>query len=112
KSGARCVLTGYPGVAGLGANGNQIAQADRTPRGMVDGLPPGNDTPPIVTLNPGATASATVESSDVPTDNATSCPTFDGLLVTPPNETRSVRLKLNLMVCARFQVHPIEPGAF
>ena len=111
RSAARCVLTGYPGVAGLDASGHQLAEAARTPRGMVDGLPPGNDTPPVVTLNPGATASATVESSDVNTGTQTSCPTYAALLVTPPNETHSVQLPVNLMVCSRFQVHPVQPGA-
>lgn len=106
-----CTLVGYPGVAALDANGNQLAQASRTPRGMMDGLPPGNDTPPLVTLKTGASATAIVETSDVPQGSATSCPTYAGLLVTPPGETHPVQLKgLQLIDCSGVQVHPVQPG--
>ncbi|MST32734.1 DUF4232 domain-containing protein, partial [Acidimicrobiaceae bacterium USS-CC1] len=45
-----CSLTGYPGVAALGANGQQILQATRTPNGHLGGLRPGNTIAPTVIL--------------------------------------------------------------
>src|SRR2546423_8148786 len=87
-----CVMRGYPGVAGLDANGNQVAQARRTLRGYLGGLQQPINTIPTVRLAPGATASAFVEGTNVPPGNATSCTEYKGLLVTPPDETHPVRL--------------------
>lgn len=84
-----CVLGGYPGVAGLNASGQKVAQAVRTPTGYLGGLPPGQTVPPVVYLAAGATASALVEGSDNPLGPATSCPTLAGLLVTPPGSYHS-----------------------
>ena len=53
-----CTLTGYPGVAGLNANGQQVVQARRTPSGYLGGLWNDATTPPRVLLNPGQRASA------------------------------------------------------
>jgi hypothetical protein len=35
---------------------------------------------------------------------------YAAVLLTPPNETHSVRLTVKLMVCSGFQVHPVQPG--
>jgi Protein of unknown function (DUF4232) len=105
-----CTLSGYPGVAGLDAQGNQVVQAERTLRGYLGGLGSGSATPPIVSLSPGQTASATVEGTDVPVGSATSCPTYPALLVTPPNLTVSVRVTPGLPGCSPIQIHPVVPG--
>jgi uncharacterized protein DUF4232 len=114
-----CTLTGYPGVAGLDANGEQVVQAVRALSGYLGGLWNDARTPPRVSLNPGQTASAIVEGTDNPTGTATSCPSYDHLLVTPPNLTDSVRVSVSglgspptsgLPGCSIIEVHPVVPG--
>ena len=108
----RCALSGYPGVAGLDANGAQVAQARRTANGYLGGLQSGLTTGPEVPLAPGAAASALVEGTDVPVGSATSCPSYPALLVTPPGTTVSVRLVLAdpFPGCSGLMVHPVVPG--
>ena len=105
-----CTLFGYPGVAALDAQGNQAAQAQRTPGGYLGGLPPGTTAPIVLTVAPGQAASAMVEGTDVPTGTATSCPQYPALLVTPPNTTQSVRVVATLPGCSPIEVHPVVPG--
>jgi hypothetical protein len=87
---ATCVLSGYPGVAGLDSTGHQVTQA--------------------VSLAPGQTASAKVEGTDNPVGTATSCPVLAGLLVTPPNTYASVRVPIAVGDCSGLQVHPVVEG--
>jgi hypothetical protein len=117
---APCTLTGYPGVAGLNASGQQVVQAIRTPSGYLGGLWNNATTPPRVSLNPGQTASAIVEGTDNPIGTATSCPSYTHLLVTPPNLTNSVRVSVSglgspptsgLPGCSVIEVHPVVPGS-
>jgi hypothetical protein len=110
KSAEPCHMVGYPGVAGLGATGRQATQAARTPNGFLGGLPVGSTKPPFVTIAPGQTASAMVEGTHVPSGNQT-CPTYPALLVTPPNDTRSVRVNAQIPGCTGIDVGPIVPGA-
>ena len=119
QSRATCFLTGYPGVAGLDAEGNQVVQAQRTPGGYMGGLPPGVTAPPTVPLIPGQTASAVIEGTDVPFGSATSCPHYPALLVTPPGLSDSVRVSVSdlgtnppgLPGCSPIEVHPVVPGS-
>jgi hypothetical protein len=115
-----CTLTGYPGVAGLNATGQQVVQATRTLSGYLGGLWNGATTPPRVSLSPGQTASAIVEGTDNPIGTATSCPYYVNLLVTPPNLTNSVRVSVfglgapptsGLPGCSTIEVHPVVPGS-
>ncbi len=103
-----CFEQGYPGVAGLNAQGKQVVQAQRTTQGYVRALP--GQAIPIVTLPPGQTASAAVEGDDVPRGTETSCPTYPSLLVTPPNTTTSMVVQLGMAGCVPIQVHPVVPG--
>jgi hypothetical protein len=111
RSQSGCNLSGYPGVAGLDAQGNQVVQAERTLNGYLGGLENGAKTYPIVALTPGESASATVEGTDVPVGTATSCPTYPALLVTPPNLTVSVRIAAGLPGCSPLQIHPVVSGS-
>ena len=104
---ASCVLQGYPGVALLDADGRQVAQAKRTPNGYMGGLRAG--TPPLVTLASGDSASATVEALAFDA-NGNACPPSAGVLVTPPDETRSLRLDWGSNGCGELQIHPVVPG--
>ena len=114
-----CTLSGYPRVAGLNAQGRQVAQAERTLGGYLGGFQNGETTFSNVTLAPGQTGSATVEGTDNPVGTATSCPYYPYLLVTPPNLTVSVRLNVfglgtqptGLPGCTPIEVHPVVPGS-
>ena len=113
-----CTLTGYPGVAGLDAQGRQVTQAQRQLMGMVGGLANGATTPPAVTLAPRQSASAMVEGSDNPVGTATSCTYYPSLLVTPPNLTQSTKVTIALSGstiagfpgCSSLGVDPVVPG--
>lgn len=114
-----CTLTGYPGVAGLDAQGRQVIQARRQLMGMLGGLANGATTPPTVTLRPGQSASAMVEGSDNPVGTATSCTYYPSLLVTPPNLTRPMKVTETLSGssipgfpdCTGIRVDPVVLGA-
>jgi hypothetical protein len=103
----RCVMQGYPGVAALDGSGNQVAQATRTLHGYLGGVASGQ--PPRVNLAPGQSASATVEAL-ASGPNGDSCTAYAGLLVTPPDETHSVRLTWDSDGCSDLQIHPVVPG--
>jgi hypothetical protein len=104
-----CSLHGYPGAAGLNKHGKQVTQAKRTTSGYLGGLKPGHPIPTVV-LKPGQTAASLIEGTDVPEGNATHCPTLHGLLVTPPNDRRSVHLTMAPPDCSRIQIHPVLRG--
>ncbi|MBV9593048.1 MAG: DUF4232 domain-containing protein [Actinobacteria bacterium] len=104
QSQTACILSGYPGAAGLNASGAQLAQAARTPAGMIGGC--SCTTPPALTVAPGTTVSAVVEATDV---GPNACTPFAALLVTPPNTTASTRLAASLPSCG-FEVHPVVTG--
>lgn len=118
KGQSTCTLSGYPGVAGLDANGNQVVQAQRTVSGYLGGLQVGAN-PPSVSLAPGDTASAIVEGTDDPVGTATTCPYYSALLVTPPNLTKSARVTVTglgsnpsgLAGCSPIEVHPVASGS-
>ena len=105
-----CSLYGYPGVAGLDSAGQQEVQATRVARGFIGGLPTPTSHPTTVVLASGAVASAVVEGVDVPSGNATSCPSYPSILVTPPGTRRSTHLALGVPGCGGIQVHPVVPG--
>ncbi len=102
-----CSLYGYPGVAGLNAEGVQVTQAVRTVNGYLGGAGTGASH---VILAPGESASAIVEGTDNPVGTATTCSTYPRLLVTPPNTTQSVTIDFSLPGCSALQVHPVVPG--
>lgn len=115
-----CDLRGYPGVAGLGPSGAQVAQARWTMAGFLGGIQAREDrpmlaSPPLVTLQSGQYASAMIEALDA--DLSGSCRFFPALLVTPPDASTSVRIPVllsdvvtQLPDCGDFEVHPVFPG--
>lgn len=102
-----CTLFGYPGVAALDAAGRQVSQAVRTRSGYLGG----GYALRQVQLAPGGKASTVVEGSDVPSGDATSCPTYPKLLVTAPGLTRSTPVSTRMPGCSPLQVHPVVPGS-
>ncbi len=102
-----CTLTGYPGAA-LVAKNRQL-DAVRTPQGFMGGLSPSARVNPVVRLTPGAEASAFLEGEDFNPQTSGACPRYSALLVTPPNQTVTVRLHRSLGLCNP-QIHPVVPG--
>jgi hypothetical protein len=103
-----CTLYGYPGVAGLNSGGDQIAQATRTTSGYLGGLPAGQKAQEV-DLASGESASAIVEALAANPDGS-SCTAFAALLVTPPNETHSVKVAWDNDGCSSLEIHPVVPG--
>lgn len=101
-----CSLDGYPGAALSGPGGSTLLNAQRTLSGYIGGAK-GVDT---VTLAPGASASALLEWSDVPTDNACPGAGATALLITAPNTTATTSLAPINEVCSGFQIHPVVSG--
>ncbi len=106
---AVCKLYGYPGVAGLDSGGNQIQQAARALRGYLGGLAAGK-SPEDLFLGPGESASAIVEALAFHASDGSACTPFANLLVTPPNETHSVRVAWDNDGCDSLQIHPVVLG--
>jgi Protein of unknown function (DUF4232) len=106
---ATCRLYGYPGVAALDSHDTQIAQATRTTSGYLGGLGSGR-TAPNVDLATGQSASAMVEALAFNANDGSACTAYAGLLVTPPNETRSTKLGWPSDGCSDLQIHPVVPG--
>jgi hypothetical protein len=101
-----CHLAGYPGVAGLNASDQQVAQATRTLSGYLGGA----RSAATVQLAPGQSASATVEAMAIDATTGNSCTPYAGILVTPPNETHSIKLAWPNDGCSSLQIHPVVPG--
>ena len=103
---AACSLFGYPGVAGLDSQGRQAVQATRTTNGYLGGT----YVTRTVVVPPGASASALVEGTDVPSGSQ-SCVTYSALQVIAPGQTRSQVLRVSVPGCPSIQVHPVVRGA-
>jgi hypothetical protein len=106
---AVCRLFGYPGVAALDAGGNQIAQATRTLNGYMGGIPSGH-TAEALFLSKGESASAIVEALAFNASDGSACTAYAGILVTPPNETHSIKLPWDSNGCSALQIHPVVLG--
>jgi Domain of unknown function (DUF4232) len=107
---APCTLTGYPGAA-LVAAGRRHRRLDvaRTPQGYLGGLSPQARADPVVRLAPGGFASAILEGEDFNPQTSAACPRYSSLLVTPPNQTVTVRLTRSLAICHP-EIHPVVVG--
>jgi hypothetical protein len=94
---APCRTQGYPGVAALNSAGTQIKQAARA-----------TGTAPLITLEPGQTASALIAA------NSASCSapvSVAGLLVTAPDQRTSTHLGPAGQMCLNsLTVNPLKPG--
>jgi Protein of unknown function (DUF4232) len=113
SSSRTCTLDGYPGVAIM--NGSTVVlNATRSLNGFIGD---GRGTPltsiPLVTLAPGATASAELEF--VVNAGETCYPNGTGTVeVTPPNTTTTTGTRSETVgthgICADFQIHPVVAG--
>jgi hypothetical protein len=94
-----CTLRGFPGVAGLAADGHQVLQARRERIPMA-----------TIVIAPHGSASAVVHATAVPGPGPTCPPDFGALLVTPPGTTTSVRVAVSLPACGGLSVRPVVVG--
>ncbi|MEV0064575.1 DUF4232 domain-containing protein [Nocardia sp. NPDC050718] len=99
-----CSLTGYPGVDAIG---DTTANATRTLRGYLGGLPPDRSEPATVVLTQDHGAQAVVEGTTTDA-SGNACPAYTGLRVTPPDTTDTVPVSEALSVCD-LAVHPVMP---
>ena len=106
NNGGACNVHGYPGVAGIDPTGAVVVQAQRTQSGYLGGA----TGEPTVELQAGQSASALFEGLTGPYPNGPPCPPYTAILVTPPNETHSIKIPSNYSLCYP-QIHPILPGS-
>lgn len=90
-----CVLTGYPGLQLLGANGaalptNVVRKGSYSFTSMA---------PTTVILSAGESVDFNLGYSDVPTGGESSCPTSSSMEVTPPNATDHLVVAASLAPC-------------
>jgi hypothetical protein len=107
--GKACTLHGYPGLDAVDVSGKVVVSVQRTANGYLGGLAIGAPEP-TVELQTGQTASALFEGHIGPISGGPSCPPYVALLISPPNETRSVRLTSDYTLCY-LEVHPVVQGA-
>ncbi len=105
-----CTLQGYPGVSF--ADGGTLIDATRVLNGFRGDLPP-LTSPPLVTLAPGASASAMVQWSLY--DGRACYPNGTGAFeVTAPNTTNTIILSHAIMgrqgICSSLEINPVVPG--
>ena len=106
--GARRGVGAPAALAAVDADGSQVAQARRTPKGYLGGLAAGS--PPVLTLAPGESASALVEALAFNAFDGSACKAFGGLLVTVPDDTVATRLPWDSDGCSDLEVHPVVAG--
>jgi len=93
----------------LDSGGNQIAQATRTTKGYLGGLAAGHSAEQAF-LSKGESAAAIVEALAFNASDGSACTAYAGLLVTPPNETHSIKLAWDNDGCSDLQIHPVVLG--
>jgi hypothetical protein len=113
-----CTVSGYPRIAALNAQGDQVAVAAQQLSGL-GGVQSGASAPPVVTLKPGQISSAMVSGTDIPIGNATTCPAgYPAFLITSPGSTQPVKISAvdgpgpgSFPGCSPIiRVNPIVPG--
>jgi hypothetical protein len=109
KGPATCLMQGYPGVAALDSHDKQIAQATRTKNGYLGGLSAALQIPEV-DLARNESSSAMVEALAFNAGDGSACVAYAGLLVTPPDETHSVKVAWGSDGCSDLQIHPVVTG--
>jgi len=102
-----CRMRGYPGVDGLDGRDRPVEHARRTTNGYLGGA---RYSSPMTDLRPGDSASALVEAVAFRPADGSSCTPYANLLVTPPDETHSVKLQWDNDGCSTLEIHPVVPG--
>ena len=95
-----CVIGAYPGVAVL-SSGGQLFQAARNKTSRPT---------TFFTLRQGQTASALLQGGLHGQPGGYNCPTHTALLLTPPDNTRSVTVQARTYECAAPSINPLVPG--
>jgi hypothetical protein len=105
--GGRCSLRGYPTVIAMDAGHATIATATHTLSGYLGGV---RTSVPTVSLDPGVSASAMVESRPIHVSDGSSCTPYAAIKVTPPGITTTTILAWPSDGCDAFEVHPVVSG--
>jgi hypothetical protein len=104
-----CRLMGYPAVRFRNGTGVEVARGIPTPHGFTGGLPVGAPIP-VVDLEPGESASAVMEGTDMPTGTATSCPSYASYTIALPGWPGTTTIDHSYGGCSDVQVHPFVLG--
>lgn len=103
-SSATCTMQGYPGMQLLSSSGAPITTT--VVRGQAHfPNPSANEAPAAISLAPGATARFSIQYSDVPVGDETSCPSSAKSEVTPPTDTAYGVMTLKIAPCDNGTVH-------
>lgn len=106
-SASTCTLSGYPGATLVTAGGRDLP-VRRSRTGYLGGLADASAPVPVVSVWPGQTVSASLEGLDSdPAHGGGSCPRYAHLLVTPPNQTVTVRMASPLREVCLPEIHPV-----
>ncbi len=109
-SASTCTLSGYPGAT-LVTAGRRDLPVGRSRTGYLGGLADASAPVPVVSVRPGQTVSASLEGLDSdPAHGGGPCPLYARLLVTPPNQTVTVRMASPLRQVCRPEIHPVVAG--
>ena len=92
-------MFGYPGVAGVNGDGEQVTEATRNTRGAV---------PSVVVLDPLEFASAEIDTDEVPND-LYPCLILPVLFVTPPGDLHSTRADIGTQGNGANEIHACQP---
>jgi hypothetical protein len=107
------MIQGYPGLDAVNSSGQVVVHAKRTPDGYLGGPAMGALTGTVserqVTLATGQEASALFEGENGPVATLGPCPPYSAILVTPPDESHSVRIPSDYSRCY-LEIHPVVPG--
>jgi hypothetical protein len=112
NKGPTCRMYGYPGVDALDRHGAVVEHAKRTWSGYLGGMRGvGPDHgPQVMDFTAGTSVSTIVEALAFHPSDGGSCTPYASLLVTPPNETHSVRIPWDNDGCSTLEVHPVVSG--
>jgi hypothetical protein len=104
-----CRLAGYPDIRFFNAGGAEMAEGVETPHGFSGGLP-GGAVIPTIELHPGDVAAAVMEGVDIPTGNATTCPSYASYSITLPGTPQPRTFDKAYEGCSSIDVHPFVIG--
>ena len=105
-------MQGYPGMQLLDASGSALP-TNVVRGGLSDGAPAASaGAPTLVTLAPRQVGTFAMQYEDVPVGTETSCPTSAKAEITPPNDTASAVVTLQIEPCGGGTVHvsPVFAG--
>lgn len=98
-SSTTCTMNGYPGMQLLSASGSALATSVVRGGGPSYSAAAANQPPGTVTLAPHQTAAFSFSYQNIPVGTSPACPLSSKALVTPPNDTTSDTVAMQIAPC-------------